>query len=146
MATVKAIEAIDNIYNRDCRRRTATIYTDSTVTVQSLKNHRNHKNLIQEIRKKAIELERRQWTIKLTWTKAHVGNHGNETADNVAKEATKNKEIMYNRIPKSQTVQQVKQQSTERWQTQWEQTTEELTIKQFFPDIKVEERLKIDSS
>jgi len=49
MATVKAIEAIENIYNRDSRRRTAIIYTDSTVTVQSLKNH---KNLIEEIRKR----------------------------------------------------------------------------------------------
>jgi len=53
MAIVKAIEAIENIYNRDSRRRTATIYTDSRVTVQSLKNHRNHKNFIEEIRKKS---------------------------------------------------------------------------------------------
>jgi len=51
MATVKAIEAIENIHNRDSRRRTAIIYTDSRVTVQSLKNHRNHKNLKEEIRK-----------------------------------------------------------------------------------------------
>jgi len=34
----------------------------------------------------------------------------------------------------------VKQQSTERWQTQWEQTTNGSTTKQFFPNIK--ERLK----
>ena len=53
MAIVKAIEAIGNIHIRDGRLRTATIYTDSRVTVQSLKNHRNHKNLIEEIRKKS---------------------------------------------------------------------------------------------
>jgi len=52
MAIVKAIESIENIHNRDSRRRTAIIHTDSRVTVQSLKNHRNHKNLIEEIRKK----------------------------------------------------------------------------------------------
>ena len=69
-----------------------------------------------------------------------MGNHGNEIADNLAKEATKNKEIMYNKIPKSQIVQQVKQQNIERWQTQWEQTTKGSTTKQFFPNIK--ERLK----
>jgi len=86
------VEAIENIYNRDSRRRTTIIYTDSRVTVQSLKNHRNYKILIEEIRKKAIELERLEWTIKFTWIKAHVGNHGNEIADNLAKEATKNKE------------------------------------------------------
>ena len=51
MAIVKAIEATENIYNGDSRRRTAIIYTDSRVTIQTLKNHRNHKNLIEEIRK-----------------------------------------------------------------------------------------------
>ena len=47
---------------------------------------------------------------------------------------------MYNEIPQSQTVQQLKQQRTESWQTQWEQTTKGSTTKQFFPIIK--ERLK----
>ena len=88
-------------------------------------------------------MERREWIIKFTWIKAHVGNQGNEIADNLAKEATKNKEVMYNKIPKGQTV-QVKQQSIERLQTQWEQTTKGSTTKQFFPNIK--ERLKKDSS
>ena len=69
-----------------------------------------------------------------------MGNYGNELADNLVKEATKNKEIIYNKIPKSQIVQQVKQQSIEKWQTQWEQTTEGSTTKQFSPNI--EERLQ----
>jgi len=43
-----------------------------------------------------------------------VGNYGNELADNLAKEATKNKEIICNKIPKSQILQQVKQQSIEK--------------------------------
>ena len=48
-----------------------------------------------------------------------MGNYGNELADRLVKEATKNKEIIYKKIPKSQIVQQVKQQSIENWQTQW---------------------------
>jgi len=43
MAIVKAIEANGNIHIRDSRLRKATIYTESRVTIQSLKNHRNHK-------------------------------------------------------------------------------------------------------
>jgi len=72
-----------------------------------------------------------------------VGNHGNEIADNLAKEATKNKEIMNNKIPKSQII-QVKQQSIERWQTQWEQTAKRSTTK-VFPNIKrrLKKRLKL---
>jgi len=69
-----------------------------------------------------------------------VGHHGNELADNLAKEATKNKETVYKKIPKSQIVQQVTQQSIEKWQTQWEQTTKGLITKQFLPNIK--ERLR----
>ena len=69
-----------------------------------------------------------------------MGNYGNELADNLAKEATKNKEIIYNKIPKSLIVQQVKQQSIEKLQTQWEQTTKGSKQNSFFPNIK--ERLK----
>ena len=90
-------------------------------------------------------MERQGWTIKFTWIKAHVGNYGNEIVDNLAKEATKNKEIIYNKIPKSQIAQQVKQQSIEKWQTQWEKTTKGSTTKQFFPNIK-ERLIKKDSS
>ena len=61
-------------------------------------------------------------------------------ADNLAKEAIKNKETIYNKLPKSQVVQQVKQQSIEKWQNQWDQTTKGLITKQFFPNIK--ERLR----
>jgi len=43
-----------------------------------------------------------------------VGHYGNELADNLAKEATKNKETIYKKIPKSQIVQQVTQQSIEK--------------------------------
>jgi hypothetical protein len=44
-------------------------------------------------------------TIQLTWIKAHVGHYGNELADTLAKEATKNKDIIYKKIPKSHIVQ-----------------------------------------
>ena len=54
-------------------------------------------------------------------------------------EATKKKEIIYGTIPRSQVVQQVIQQSTEKWQNQLDQT-KGLITKQFFPNIK--ERLR----
>ena len=69
-----------------------------------------------------------------------MGHNGNELADNLAKEATKNKETKYKNIPKSQIVQQVTQQSIEKWQNHWEQTTKGLITKQFLPNIK--ERLR----
>ena len=62
----------------------------------NLNTYRNHKSLIEKIRKKALELEKKEWTIQLTWIKAHVGHHGNE----IAKEATKNKETIYKKYLK----------------------------------------------
>ena len=52
------------------------------------------------------------------------------------KEAARNVDISFNRISKSEIVQQVRDQSIAKWQTQWDQTTKGSTTKQFFPTIK----------
>jgi ribonuclease HI len=78
------MEVLEITNIRNSRRRIVTIYTESNVTIQSIKNYRNHKSLIQKIRKKALELEKKEWTIQITWIKAHVGNYGNELADRLA--------------------------------------------------------------
>ena len=38
------------------KQKTATIYTDSSITIDSLKNPRNHKSLIHKIREKVTAL------------------------------------------------------------------------------------------
>jgi len=60
LAIVKAMEALENTNIRNSRRRIVTIYTDSKVTIQLIKNYRNHKSLIEKIRKKALELENKR--------------------------------------------------------------------------------------
>jgi len=52
--------------------RAATVNTDSRITLQSLKNTKNHNYIIEEIRKKTMALEKRKWIIICTWIKAHV--------------------------------------------------------------------------
>jgi hypothetical protein len=39
-------------------------------------------------------------------------------------------------IPKSEIVQQMRDQSMAKWQTQWDRATKRLTTKQFIPIIK----------
>ena len=68
--------------------------------------------------------------------KAHAGIYGNELADELAKEAARNDDISFDRIPKSEIVQQVRDQIIAKWQNQWDRTTKWLTTKQFFPIIK----------
>jgi len=43
---------------------TAFRYTDSRIAMESLKNRKSHKHLIEKIRRKVIELERQNWKIE----------------------------------------------------------------------------------
>jgi len=58
----------------------ATIYTDSRMTLDSLKNSKIHTFLIEEIRK-LTQMGKINWKIQLCRVKAHVGIQGNELAD-----------------------------------------------------------------
>jgi ribonuclease HI len=103
LAIVKVLEAIEPLVIPEDSPHTATIYTDSRITLDSLKNAGNHAYLKEEIRKRISTLERPKWTIEFSRVKAHVGIHGNELADRLAKEAARNKDtkIAFNRILKS---------------------------------------------
>jgi len=50
-------------------------------------------------------------TIVFTWIKAHAGNYGNGLADKLAKEAARKDDISFNRIPKSEIAQHVRDQN-----------------------------------
>jgi ribonuclease HI len=72
------------------------------MTLESLKNRKNRNHLIEEIRKKTTALEKESWDVEYTWIKTHAGHYGNELADKLAKEAARNSDICYNKIPKSE--------------------------------------------
>jgi len=97
------LKALENSQFLETNDRTVLISTDSRITLESLKNRKNHTNLIEKIRKKVIEIENQNWKIEFNWIKAHAGHHGSELADQTAKEAATNSDIneCYKRIPKS---------------------------------------------
>ena len=102
-AILKALEIIESLNSYSIKPRTATIFTDSRVSLDSLQNPKNHAFLVENIRKKVASLENNEWKIKFSWVKAHVGIYGNELADRLAKEAARSDSTNYeyNRIPKS---------------------------------------------
>ena len=95
-------------------RRNAAIYTDSKITLDSLKNDDNHKHLIEEIRTTLKLLVDNKWNVQFGWVKAHIGIRGNKIADTLAKQATRDGlQESYKRIPLSEVKTQLQARSRE---------------------------------
>jgi len=136
LAIVKALETIEKLHIKDSIPRSATVHTDSRITLQSLQIANNPNYLIDEIRKLATTLEKNNWTIKFAWIRAHVGIYGNELADKLGKEASSKNDISFKRITKTEIINQLREQSLAKWQNQCDHTTKGQITKQFFPNIK----------
>jgi hypothetical protein len=91
-------------------------------------------------------METQNWKIGFRWIKAHAGHHGNELADQLAKEAAISREIneCYKRIPKSAVLSELSERSVTKWQGEWDHTTKGAITKYFFPKIADRLKLKIN--
>jgi ribonuclease HI len=138
LAIVKALEAIGSIHTSEINPRTATIFTDSRITLDSLQKANNHTYILEEIRKRVAILESSEWKIEFSWVKDHVGIYGNEMADRLAKEAARRKDanILFNRIPNSTLNYEIEEEAKQRWQRKWEKCPKAATTKQYFPTVQ----------
>ena len=141
IAILKSLEQLPSL--ADQTNRFVAIYTDSEVTLASLKNNTIHCFLIEEIRNMVRNFTKQNWSIHFGWVKAHAGIEGNEVADTLAKEAAQDDEernIVYDRIPISTIATAVKEEGLKKWQTQWERAEKGALCRSFFPTV--EQRLK----
>ena len=86
-------------------------------------------------------MEKENWHIDFTWIKVHAGSSGNALADKLAKEAIKNSEMCYNKIPISEIARQEAEKTIAKWQIKWDATTKGWATKEYFPNVT--ERLKV---
>ena len=70
--------------------------------------------------------------VRLVWIKAHVGHHGNERADELAKLGTSLDVITHVDLPKQATKQAIKFAIDENWKLQWSLYNDGRQSKQFF--------------
>jgi ribonuclease HI len=61
LAIVKALEAVETQTANHNAHNTAVIYTDSKITMGSIRSTKNHNYLVEEIRKRAVNLNKKNW-------------------------------------------------------------------------------------
>ena len=91
-------------------------------------------------------MERVNWTIEFSWFKAHIGEHGNELADRLAKDAARNRDTMiaFNRVPKSTMYSEIEEKAKQKWQKGCENCAKADITKQFSPNGQDRLKLKIN--
>jgi hypothetical protein len=126
------------MHNKAINPRTATIFTDSRITLDSLHNVNKHAYLVEETRKRVANLESSEGQITFSWVKFHVGVHSNELADRLAKEAARsnNTSIAFDRIPKSTLYYEAAEEAKQQWQNEWRKCAKWAIIKQYFPTVQ----------
>jgi ribonuclease HI len=77
---------VRDLHQLQRNQRTLAIHTDSRITLEAIANPRNQQNLVELIREEIPRRKKDSWIVHFTWVKAH-NNHGNELADQLAKEA-----------------------------------------------------------
>ena len=118
----------------DHNTRTVAIYTDSRVTLVSLKNSFIHSFLTEEIRNMVGHLTMLNWTIHFGWVPAHTGIEGNEVADKLANEAAQeadDQNIVYTKIPTTSVATELKKEGIEKWQSlgeHWERSNMQIVL------------------
>ena len=133
MAITKAVEAIEKIDIAQDTTRTAIIFTDSRISVDSIRHTKNLGNFIHEIRKKMNTLERADWNIELSRVKAHVGIVGNELGDRLARAVASDNDakIVFNRLPLSTLISNIEEETQLKWQNEWEDCEKPGITKEF---------------
>jgi ribonuclease HI len=120
LAITTALKATGNIDITEHTTRITSIYTGSRISIDSIRNTRNHNYLIEEIRK-MTSLERANWNIELSWVKAHIGIAGNELVDQLVKAAACDGDatIVFSRLPMSTLISMIEKETKTKWQKEW---------------------------
>ena len=126
--------------------RAATIFTESRITIDSIRNIRNHNHLVEEIRKNINSLERADWNIEISWVKVHVLIFRNELADRLAKDAACDSvaKIVFHRIPITTLISKIEHETKLQWQKERKECTKAGITKECFPMVNDRQKININ--
>lgn len=111
------------------------LYSDSLSSLQAIHAHRTKHPVVLEIKKK---LQKLRHNIALGHVSAHIGIKGNELADSLAKDATKNNQPPFNLpLPPSYIKKTLKKQILPEWQLQWTTSTKGRHTHNLIPKVSL---------
>ena len=110
------------------------IFSDSRSAIEALKNYMPRNPLVQQIKISLHKLYEAGVNIEICWIPAHIGVKGNEDADKAAKAATTMTRSNI-KIPVSDFLPSLKTNIFNRWQSLWNDESENNKLKQIKPNV-----------
>ena len=110
------------------------IFCDSKSVLESIQNQKSKNTLIVSVLDKIQNLLLTGKSIKFCWIPSHVGIYGNEQADQAAKGALQNSEIVTRRLPYTDLIPDVKKFIKDKWQERWNE--KDTKLKEILPEIQ----------
>ena len=96
---------------------TTVIISDSKSSIQALTKPFSKNSLVKNIQKEAYDSTNE---FLMCWVPSHIGVHGNEIADKLARETTKRTEVLQTPLLRNDLDASIKRKTKAEWQTRWQ--------------------------
>lgn len=122
-------------WSTQCNHQKITIATDSQSSIKAIAKFIQRNPKIQEIQQRLKTLAENQKFVQFQWVKAHIGIEGNERADQLAKEASRQSPSVNTLTPPSWLKRLAHRQALREWQDEWDTDSTGRRTYSFFPKV-----------